>query len=121
MSDELVAIGLPNDLDNYEHYKDEPFENNFFDLELNIDIDEAEGFNDYSMYENRTGLAEDMKFLASMPELCDITFLVGTDKSIQIISIFHIISIHVIQIVQILRKFSINSLDALKNMIYFHF
>jgi hypothetical protein len=98
MSDELVAIGLSNDLDdNYEHYKDEPFENNFFDLELNIDIDEAEGFNDYSMYENRTGLAEDMKFLASMPELCDITFLVGTDKSILIIRIY------VIQIIKILR------------------
>jgi hypothetical protein len=105
MSDELVAIGLSNDLvDSYEHYKDEPFENSFFDLELNIDIDEAEGFNDYSMYENRTGLAEDMKFLASMPELCDITFLVGTDKYIQI-----------------LTKFSINSSHAFKNMIYFNF
>ncbi|CAG2108508.1 unnamed protein product, partial [Medioppia subpectinata] len=40
----------------------------------------AEDFNDYSMYENRTGLAEDMKFLASMPELCDITFLVGETR-----------------------------------------
>ncbi len=25
---------------------------------------------DYSVFENKTGLAEDMKFLASMPELC---------------------------------------------------
>lgn len=35
---------------------------------------------DFSMYENRSGLAEDMKFLASMPELCDITFLVGETR-----------------------------------------
>lgn len=48
-----------------------------FDL-LEFDLDKAEDIVDYSMYENRTGLAEDMKFLASMPELCDITFLVGT-------------------------------------------
>lgn len=32
---------------------------------------------DFSLFENKTGLAEDMKFLASMPELCDVTFLVG--------------------------------------------
>nr|XP_027201572.1 serine-enriched protein-like [Dermatophagoides pteronyssinus] len=48
-----------------------------FDFDLNFDLDEAEDTLDYSIYENRTGLAEDMKFLASMPELCDITFLVG--------------------------------------------
>lgn len=30
--------------------------------------------------ENKTGLAEDMKFLASMPELCDVTFLVGDTR-----------------------------------------
>lgn len=35
---------------------------------------------DYSVYENKTGLAEDMKFLASMPELCDVTFLVGETR-----------------------------------------
>ncbi|XP_034949250.1 serine-enriched protein isoform X1 [Chelonus insularis] len=35
---------------------------------------------DYSTFENRTGLAEDMKFLASMPELCDVTFLVGETR-----------------------------------------
>ena len=80
MSDELVAIGLPIDLaQHYQQYtKDEPnFDNSVFDLELDIDIEDTEEFNDYSIYENRTGLAEDMKFLASMPELCDITFLVG--------------------------------------------
>lgn len=35
---------------------------------------------DYSTFENKTGLAEDMKFLARMPELCDVTFLVGDTK-----------------------------------------
>lgn len=35
---------------------------------------------DLSLFENKAGLAEDMKFLASMPELCDITFLVGSTK-----------------------------------------
>lgn len=35
---------------------------------------------DLSTFENKTGLAEDMKFLASMPELCDITFLVGDTR-----------------------------------------
>lgn len=35
---------------------------------------------DLSTFENKTGLAEDMKFLASMPELCDVTFLVGDTR-----------------------------------------
>lgn len=35
---------------------------------------------DFSFYENRTGLGDDLKFLASMPELCDITFLVGENR-----------------------------------------
>ncbi|XP_013774684.1 serine-enriched protein-like [Limulus polyphemus] len=35
---------------------------------------------DYSVFENKSGLAEDMKFLASMPELCDVTFLVGETR-----------------------------------------
>ncbi|XP_018907749.1 serine-enriched protein isoform X2 [Bemisia tabaci] len=35
---------------------------------------------DLSKFENKSGLAEDMKFLASMPELCDITFLVGDSR-----------------------------------------
>lgn len=33
-----------------------------------------------SIFENKSGLAEDLKFLASMPELCDITFLVGETR-----------------------------------------
>lgn len=32
------------------------------------------------IYDNRCGLGEDMKFLASLPELCDITFLVGETR-----------------------------------------
>uniref|UniRef100_A0A182NPH1 BTB domain-containing protein n=1 Tax=Anopheles dirus TaxID=7168 RepID=A0A182NPH1_9DIPT len=35
---------------------------------------------DLSTFENKSGLAEDMKFLASMPELCDVTFLVGETR-----------------------------------------
>lgn len=40
----------------------------------------SEEDNDSSIFENKSGLAEDMKFLASMPELCDITFLVGETR-----------------------------------------
>ena len=39
---------------------------------------------DFSTFENKQGLAEDMKFLASMPELCDVTFLVGGKFSFSI-------------------------------------
>lgn len=39
-----------------------------FDFDIDFDLDKAEDVVDYSVYENRTGLAEDMKFLASMPE-----------------------------------------------------
>uniref|UniRef100_A0A8D8YU40 Serine-enriched protein n=1 Tax=Cacopsylla melanoneura TaxID=428564 RepID=A0A8D8YU40_9HEMI len=35
---------------------------------------------DLNIFENKPGLAEDMKFLASMPELCDVTFLVGDTR-----------------------------------------
>lgn len=35
---------------------------------------------DRTVFENKTGLCEDMKFLASIPELCDITFLVGDTR-----------------------------------------
>ncbi|XP_066151607.1 serine-enriched protein-like isoform X2 [Euwallacea fornicatus] len=43
-----------------------------------ITMGEAEP--DLSTFENKSGLAEDMKFLASMPELCDVTFLVGETR-----------------------------------------
>lgn len=39
-----------------------------------------EDFDDTSIFENKAGLAEDMRFLASIPELCDITFLVGETR-----------------------------------------
>lgn len=35
---------------------------------------------DYSIFDNKNGLSEDMKFLACMPELCDVTFLVGETR-----------------------------------------
>ena len=41
---------------------------------------QQEEFDDTSIFENKSGLAEDMRFLASMPELCDITFLVGDTR-----------------------------------------
>ena len=41
---------------------------------------QEEDFDDTSIFENKSGLAEDMRFLASMPELCDITFLVGDTR-----------------------------------------
>lgn len=31
-------------------------------------------------FDNRGGLAHDLGFLASMPELCDVTFLVGQER-----------------------------------------
>lgn len=37
-------------------------------------------YDDSSIFENKSGLAEDMRFLASMPELCDVTFLVGDTR-----------------------------------------
>ena len=40
----------------------------------------TEDFDDVSIFENKSGLAEDMRFLASMPELCDVTFLVGDTR-----------------------------------------
>lgn len=36
--------------------------------------------NDLTLFENKSGLADDLKFLASMPELCDVTFLVGETR-----------------------------------------
>lgn len=38
------------------------------------------GLEDMAMFENKTGLCEDMKFLANMPELYDVTFLVGDSR-----------------------------------------
>ena len=42
--------------------------------------DKCEEFDDTSIFENKSGLSEDMRFLASMPELCDVTFLVGDTR-----------------------------------------
>ncbi|CAG0883359.1 unnamed protein product [Cyprideis torosa] len=35
---------------------------------------------DMGTFENKSGLADDMKFLACMPELCDVTFIVGETR-----------------------------------------
>ncbi len=40
----------------------------------------ADDQEDLSIFENKPGLGDDMKFLASMPELCDVTFLVGDTR-----------------------------------------
>ena len=50
------------------------------DVDTNEIEDQAEEFDDTSIFENKSGLAEDMRFLASMPELCDVTFLVGDTR-----------------------------------------
>lgn len=39
-----------------------------------------EGVLEGSRYENKDSLAHDLSFLATMPELCDVTFLVGEDR-----------------------------------------
>ena len=42
--------------------------------------DSDEELDDTSIFENKAGLSDDMRFLASMPELCDVTFLVGETR-----------------------------------------
>ena len=77
----LMLESTVNDFENavqsHDKVKQPNTEIEVFDFDINFDLDESEDIIDYSVYENRTGLAEDMKVLASMPELCDITFLVG--------------------------------------------
>ena len=63
---------------------------NFLSTEGRIDIPEAsleeeevkrrEEQQQSFTFDNRAGLAHDMSFIASMPELCDITFFVGEDR-----------------------------------------
>ncbi len=36
--------------------------------------------NSGSQYVNKDSLAHDLSFLATMPELCDVTFIVGSDR-----------------------------------------
>ncbi|XP_071747956.1 serine-enriched protein isoform X2 [Lepeophtheirus salmonis] len=57
----------------YEEYRDKKS----LEIARNISIDE---FDDSNIFENKSGLAEDLRFLASMPELCDVTFLVGDTR-----------------------------------------
>ena len=43
-------------------------------------LDPDDEYADTSIFENKAGLSDDMRFLASMPELCDVTFLVGETR-----------------------------------------
>ena len=43
-------------------------------------MDPDDEYADTSIFENKAGLSDDMRFLASMPELCDVTFLVGETR-----------------------------------------
>ena len=49
-------------------------------IDVSSPVFPGEGLDDTSIFENKSGLAEDMRFLASMPELCDVTFLVGDTR-----------------------------------------
>jgi hypothetical protein len=49
-------------------------------VEVMVESDSPDIDDDTSIFENKSGLAEDMRFLASMPELCDVTFLVGDTR-----------------------------------------
>ena len=45
-----------------------------------VNMDPEDEYADTSIFENKAGLSDDMRFLASMPELCDVTFLVGETR-----------------------------------------
>lgn len=49
-------------------------------MRLQGDMESTDDELDQSVFENKNGLADDMAFLASMPELCDVTFLVGDTR-----------------------------------------
>lgn len=48
--------------------------------DMNSKTQNASEEEDLTTFDNKSGLAEDLKFLASMPELCDVTFLVGETR-----------------------------------------
>lgn len=58
----------------------EYFDMDEYDRDKEDDRDKAMDKDDLTIFDNKTGLADDMKFLASMPELCDVTFLVGDTR-----------------------------------------
>ncbi|RWS31904.1 serine-enriched protein-like protein [Leptotrombidium deliense] len=71
--EEPETAAVPHNSSNFQR-------SNAIDADECDDLTDHEFETDYSVYENKTGLAEDMKFLASMPELCDITFLIGETR-----------------------------------------
>lgn len=85
MSDEPLSSGFSEAQVRTSNDDDDSFEKSYFDMDIIIDC-ETDDFHDHSVYENKTGLAEDMKFLASMPELCDVTFLVGETRMLPFIT-----------------------------------
>ncbi|XP_023340710.1 serine-enriched protein, partial [Eurytemora carolleeae] len=44
--------------------------------------DEDEPFDDTAMFRDETGLMADLGFLSHLPELCDVTFMVGVEKEL---------------------------------------
>lgn len=50
------------------------------DGQPNIVIEESKELEPIFSFDNRLGLAHDLSFLAGLPELCDVTFLVGEDR-----------------------------------------
>lgn len=49
--------------------------------EVSIESEEIEDEKEPTFsFDNRAGLAHDLTFLAGLPELCDVTFLVGEDR-----------------------------------------
>lgn len=47
--------------------------------EVSVESEEEEKEPTFS-FDNRAGLAHDLTFLSGLPELCDVTFLVGEDR-----------------------------------------
>lgn len=82
---EITSGGVKHILQ-LSNFQNKSFEKqNVFFQENTSSMPEASGSgvtdeSDYSTFENKTGLADDMKFLASIPELCDVTFLVGDTR-----------------------------------------
>ena len=45
-----------------------------------VDLGVLSILQNYFIFKDETGLVADLGFLAHLPELCDVTFMVGTEK-----------------------------------------